>query len=750
MAQVSLSKIELGVLLRKIEFGDALLVLYIVVFVRQCFWVIGSNQVAWAMTATVSLLLWGLYLRAKNAPVERTPRLFWAMVALPLLLIYTLRVAYPDISFDVMNHRLIQSERALSGVQLWPGDFFPTIFPFNPSSDMLTGISRTILGYRAGTIINFLAFVWAGTILYKILRPLIERSAWRCLAVLFVLATEHALFEINNYMVDVLALPLLLEAMRLAIGYVESENRTRALLFAALLLGMSVALKLTNAAMVIPVLLVFAFNALKPLLKAKNFGVIALAAFLFILPLLPHAVYIYGETGNPVFPLYNKIFHSPFWSDINQYDGRWGPKGLSEMLLWPLVMVTKPERLSEMNIYSGRISLGFILAALILLLPRVRLNMRVLALGMLLGSIVWSMTSGYIRYALFLEALSGVLILYLAIYIYERAHAQSRSLRVALAALPCGLLAAQCALAGVYVRRTEWSTRPTYLDEPEAHRAEAGFILRDHSLTHFLTPEQRALFERVDAWVVSSLKTNGVEVLLRGDVPMLAINNLEYFEKRASRERFARSLEALRGKRIYTLAPPEDLDTALDFIKRRKLSAGEIKPVEIPFYSPQRQLQMMLIEVVLPKKREPAQKTVDAPEVTEATAPLDDEAFNAGISVADSPMTLRAGEKITLQVTVKNLSDFMWPARGQKDRRYSITIGDSWLDGANETLVNNLDGRAMLPRDLWPGEAIEVPLEITAPAKTGEYILEVDLLQEGVTFFKDKGSQALRIRAKVE
>ena len=159
---------------------------------------------------------------------------------------------------------------------------------------------------------------------------------------------------------------------------------------------------------------------------------------------------------------------------------------------------------------------------------------------------------------------------------------------------------------------------------------------------------------------------------------------------------------------------------------------------------------MLLIEVMLPEKRLPAVKPADAPAATEAAGPLDDDAFNAGLSVAYIPPALRAGEKATLRVTVKNLSDFAWPALGQSDRRYLVAAADSWLDAAGENVVNNLDGRTPLPRDLWPGETIEIPLTISAPLRTGEYILEVDLVQEGVTFFKDRGSEAPRFRVKVE
>jgi hypothetical protein len=125
---------------RRPEFGDALLFPYVAVFARQCFWAVENDLLAWILTLAATSVVWLLYLRYKPSTGERTPRLFWLVVALPLFFVFTLRVAFPDLSFDVLNHRLIQGERALRGEQLLPGDFFPTIFPFNPAPDMLTGV----------------------------------------------------------------------------------------------------------------------------------------------------------------------------------------------------------------------------------------------------------------------------------------------------------------------------------------------------------------------------------------------------------------------------------------------------------------------------------------------------------------------------------------------------------------------------------------------------------------------------------
>jgi uncharacterized membrane protein len=52
-------------------------------------------------------------------------------------------------------------------------------------------------------------------------------------------------------------------------------------------------------------------------------------------------------------------------------------------------------------------------------------------------------------------------------------------------------------------------------------------------------------------------------------------------------------------------------------------------------------------------------------------------------------------------------------------------------------------------KDLKPGEETEVPLVITAPKDPGEYTLEVDLLQEQVAWFSDKGSPTAKAKITV-
>jgi hypothetical protein len=134
---------------------------------------------------------------------------------------------------------------------------------------------------------------------------------------------------------------------------------------------------------------------------------------------------------------------------------------------------------------------------------------------------------------------------------------------------------------------------------------------------------------------------------------------------------------------------------------------------------------------------------------------LPENGFKAEITLVDPPAKLRAGEKATIQVRVKNLSNVLWYARGAEvntssDSKFVLAAGDRWLNAADEKLVTDMDGRYGLDKNLRPGEQTEVPLTITAPKVPGGYVLEVDLVQEAVAWFHDKGSPTARVKIKVE
>jgi uncharacterized membrane protein len=131
-------------------------------------------------------------------------------------------------------------------------------------------------------------------------------------------------------------------------------------------------------------------------------------------------------------------------------------------------------------------------------------------------------------------------------------------------------------------------------------------------------------------------------------------------------------------------------------------------------------------------------------------APLPVSAFKASLTVLNAPDKLRPGQKETVRVKVKNLGDTPWPAHGRSnDGYFQVNLGNIWLDAQGAKITNNPYIRSGLPNDLKPGEEVEVPLQITAPANPGDYVLQIDLVQEMVAWFSDKGVTVPKLQVKV-
>ncbi|MDQ3666670.1 MAG: hypothetical protein M3410_08850 [Acidobacteriota bacterium] len=728
--------------MRQVEFGDLVLLLYLVALLREFAWVVPNNTAAWILTMLASLIVCYFYVATKPPLRERTPKQFWLIVGVPLLLVYGMRVAWPDISFDVLNYHILHSERAMRGWLFLPGDFFPSPAPFNPAPDILTGLSRTVLGYRMGTVINLLVLLWTGAILNKIMRVYFK-SAWlRCAAILLILFTEHVLFEINNYMVDLLPLPLLLEATRLAVGFEATPRQRRRTILIALLLGASLTFKLSNLAFAIPIAAVYLYNLLSNSLLTWKEVMIGLAAA--VVPLVPFSLFIFLLTRSPVFPLYNGIFKSPYWPAQNVFDPRWGPQGLVETICWPFVLFFRTDRLAEIAVYSGRMSLGFAAAVGIFSLCRDS-RIRALSFITVAGALLWSAGSGYIRYGLYLELTSGVILVWLLHSFRTSATGQARVWRIARQSLVLAVLLAQSIAAWSYVYQFEWSMRPSIFTQRLVFTDELKELFRDRDLVDYLSVSDRQLLSSVDVWVESAYKTSAIEVLLEPDAPIIGFRMGEYFTNIASRDKFTRAMESAAGKRLFTMCDATTLSGARMAIAARGMDAGEPRPVSIPFFSRRTVFDLFLIEV-LPRGEKSS--TGEPQEGPLKGMPLPDSAFAAGLSVRVAPEALRADQEQTLYVRLKNASDTAWPGL-QEQWTYQVTIGNRWLDEQG-SMINDMDGRVALLHDLAPGEETELPLNVTAPHVPGIYLLEIDAIQEGVAWFSDRGSGTLRLRVKVD
>jgi 2-polyprenyl-3-methyl-5-hydroxy-6-metoxy-1,4-benzoquinol methylase len=129
--------------------------------------------------------------------------------------------------------------------------------------------------------------------------------------------------------------------------------------------------------------------------------------------------------------------------------------------------------------------------------------------------------------------------------------------------------------------------------------------------------------------------------------------------------------------------------------------------------------------------------------------PLPEEAFCAHIRLHHpSPITAKAGAQLSITATVQNASPVAWPASNDDSRYYSVFLGSHWLDGDGNRLAE--DGKWVTLPTLKPGQQADLTLLAKVPARAGVRLLQLDLVQDRVAWFEDKGCQTTQLVVQVE
>jgi hypothetical protein len=267
-------------------------------------------------------------------------------------------------------------------------------------------------------------------------------------------------------------------------------------------------------------------------------------------------------------------------------------------------------------------------------------------------------------------------------------------------------------------------------------------LFRDRHLRDFLQPDDRRQLDAVDAWINTDRECPGTQVLLKKDIPILSAC-FDHLNGEIAMKQFADAAKALAGKRIFTLASPDKLPESLEALASHGLYAGEIRQFPLPFFTDDSELRMAWVEVLLHPTPGAAPFRF-----TQATEPLPAEAFSAGLSLADSPTAMQPGEHRVVDVSITNTSGTTWPALGGAGGTFRVKVGNCWRKpNGRRAAQGNAFGAFLF--DVEPGKTVEVPLPITAPQTSGDYLLEIDLRQDRVAWFRDRGSTPLVVKIAV-
>ena len=342
-----------------------------------------------------------------------------------LFIIVKARVVIPDSSFDTLNYHLYIQERLFSNnvsYNFFPGRWINT-FSF-PLGDRLHYLVRIVLGYRLGNILN----VYCVIAVYYQIKILLSKVIKNDLLIVFlaslVLITEQILMNMITYYVDLLSIPLFLGIIIILVENKKVDNYIN--WFVLLLSGIVVSLKVSNAFLLIPLAVLYLYKYRKNM----NIYTFVIGIPIFVLPFCIYIINNYIQTGNPVFPFYNSIFKSPYLPSENWTESFYGPKTFLERLFWPVYIYYYPRRSFDTDFYYGRISYGYIISIICLIsffikngfdFKKIKFDLlEKMSLLNIVYCLLWSnFMMGYIRYALILEIISGIVTL-LFVYKYLR------------------------------------------------------------------------------------------------------------------------------------------------------------------------------------------------------------------------------------------------------------------------------------------------------------------------------------------
>jgi hypothetical protein len=99
------------------------------------------------------------------------------------------------------------------------------------------------------------------------------------------------------------------------------------------------------------------------------------------------------------------------------------------------------------------------------------------------------------------------------------------------------------------------------------------------------------------------------------------------------------------------------------------------------------------------------------------------------------------GESFTAKLLVRNTGDTLWLGGGTL-RRGGVMLGVKIFDETGK-LWAEFHGEPSLPRSVAPGESCEVTIEHSSPREPGRYEVKVDVVDQHICWFEERGSTPL-------
>ena len=447
-----------------------------------------------------------------------------------------------DSNWDLRNYHWYNAYAALEG--RYDIDLLPSQTPsfYNPVLDIplyLLGISvpAKVAGFILGSIqgLNFILIFMLCHSTLMIPNP--RQKVWVCalLSMLGMLGGGGIAMIGTSFFDNITSLGLFSSALLVLHHYktlLSSPSLPRVLFLAGLCgfpAGLMMGLKLPFVVFCVALCSAFLFVTgpyIRRIWISFGFGLGVLLGL--ALSLGPWAYYLYTHYGNPLFPYFNNIFHSPLLPPVSTRDVQFIPTTWSDRLFFPFVFTSVPWRVGEIPWRDLRIPVLYVLLPscvfIRLLFGRNKrapdrltsyISSRYLLWMAVLSYVVWLFLFSIYRYAIPLEMVAPLLIV-VAIGMLP--------FKPKTRALLTGILLTLIAVTiepGDWGRKRPWIDKAVKVDVPPLPNSEnlmvlmAGFDPYSHVVPSF---PKHIPFVRIQSNFASPEEDKGINKMIKDKV----------------------------------------------------------------------------------------------------------------------------------------------------------------------------------------------------------------------------------------
>lgn len=305
---------------------------------------------------------------------------------------------------------------------------------FNPLPDIPYFLLATGPLSHWPRVLAALQGLWFGALFYLVVRIAVRLAELQkrrfgvadVCAVLIGITGTMAVSQIGSTTNEIQLAVLLLLGFYLLLPLLSPEGVThpmRRALLAGLCCGIAAGLKPT-AIVYPPAMALALLFALGVGRKSAWQAVVVYtvgASIAFVLSYGVWAWHLYQVTGNPIFPMFNQLFHSPLTAQTGGTDGQFRPRNVLQWLFYPFFWIHKQRGLVTEAVFAdARYALAMLAVASMALLGLRRRStaarptdpaLRMLMIFVGVGYVLWMALFSILRYAVPVEALTGLTML---------------------------------------------------------------------------------------------------------------------------------------------------------------------------------------------------------------------------------------------------------------------------------------------------------------------------------------------------